>query len=205
MCYSAESSASTFIFVCLVSIYLYRKGDNIHKAVAIILFFISLMQVVEYFIWLNIECTNINKTISYCIPILLFLQPIITAGAVLYFRVGFLPPIVYKSILGIWIFSLPFFIDWMRDGFGKCTTVGPKGRLVWPYANSSIPFHQTIQSLYNSVLGVSIATLNTEWFGGFYVITAYFAYIFTKQTYGHSWGSVWCNFVNILATGALFI
>jgi hypothetical protein len=190
-----------------VCIYLWIRGGNVRKTIAIVLFFISLMQVVELFIWLNLECSNTNKFISFFIPILLFLQPVILITTVLYFNSGRFPPIIYKIILGIWVALSPLIINWMKDGFNKCTTVGENGHLVWPYIKSHIKsnIHQLALILYNTVLGVVIGTLNTKWYGIFYVILSVISYKYIIKIYGHSWGSIWCNFINILALGALFI
>jgi hypothetical protein len=202
MCYSAESSLGTFLFVFIISCYLWIKGGIINKSIAIILFFISLMQIVELFIWLNLECSNTNKFISLFIPILLYLQPVIVICTILYFNSGILPPTFYKIILGIWGICFPFFINWMKNDFNKCTKVGSSGHLEWPYANSP---NQIVQSLYNLILVIGIGTLNTKWYGIFYIILSSLSYNHIREIYGHSWGSIWCNFVNFLAFGALFI
>jgi hypothetical protein len=203
MCYSPESSLTTFLIVLGVCIYLWIKGGNVKKSIAVILFFISLMQIVELFIWLNLERPSTNKFISLFIPILLFLQPVIVISTVLYFNSGILPPTFYKIILGIWFICSPLFIIWMKKGFNKCTHIGTNGYLEWPYANSSKD--EFIQAIYNLVLLAGIGTLNTKWYGIFYVVLSSFSYNRIREIYGHSWGSIWCNFVNVLALGALFI
>lgn len=203
MCYSPESSLTTFLIVFGVCIYLWIKGGNVKKSIAVILFFISLMQILELFIWLNLECSNINKFISLFIPILLFLQPVIVIGAILYFNSGRLSPTFYKIILGIWVVCSPLFINWMKRGFNKCTKVGPNGHLEWPFANSYNS--HIVQTIYNLALAIGIGTLNTEWYGIFYIVLSSLSYNHIRKIYGHSWGSIWCNFVNVLAFGALFI
>lgn len=203
MCYSPESSLITFLIVLCVCIYLWIKGGNVHKSIAVILFFISLMQILELFIWLNLECSKTNKFISLFIPILLFLQPIIVISTILYFNSGRLSPTLYKIILGIWLICSPLFINWMKKGFNKCTEVGPSGYLKWPYTNSSSD--DLIKTLYNLILVVGIGSLNTEWYGIFYIVLSSLSYNHIIKIYGHSWGSIWCNFVNFLALGALFI
>jgi hypothetical protein len=194
MCYSATSSIGTFLFVSSICIVLWIKGDPIHKALAFILLFISLMQVVEFFLWYNLECSPVNKFISNFIPVLLFFQPLVVLGSILYFNVGLLSQIVYKSMAILWLFCIPFFINWMKRGVDQCTNVGPKGHLMWPYANTTDPSHEAMQFLYNATLGISVATLNTKWFGIFYTLFASLSYTYTRELYGHSWGSVWCNF-----------
>jgi hypothetical protein len=205
MCYSPESSFGTFFFVLVICIYLWIKGSKIQKTLAIILLFISLMQVVEGLLWLNVECTDTNKNISRFIPILLYLQPIVAIGAVYFFGTGFLSPIMYKSLIAIWLLCLPLFLDWMKDGLGQCTIVGPKGHLAWPYANESQDKHSLIQNIYNIILSLAFITLNTQWYGFLYVGVAALGYSASRNLYGHSWGSIWCHFVNLLAIGAIFV
>lgn len=203
MCYSATSSFGTFFFVFLISCVLWIRGSKIQKGLSIILLFISFMQVIEGLLWLNIQCNSINIFITSFIPILLFFQPIVVIFIIYSFGIGLLPPLLYKILLGIWIFSIPLFLDWMKDGVGKCTTIGENGHLVWPYTNTSDHFFE--QTLYNILMGIGIATLNTEWYGFFYLVMATLGYYKSRITYRHSWGSIWCHYVNILAAGALFI
>lgn len=163
--------------------------------------FIALMQVIEGFLWLNLDCNDINVFISSFIPLLLFLQPIVIIGTLWWFNSGFLPSLFYKILLGIAVLSLPLYIDWFKSGFGKCTVVGPKGRLMWPFTNVD----SLAQDLYNIIIAIGFGTLSTPWYGIFYLIMATIAKYKSKMTYGHSWASVWCHFVNLLAVGALFV
>jgi uncharacterized membrane protein len=99
----------------------------------------------------------------------------------------------------------PLIINWMKDGFNKCTTVGENGHLVWPYTRIKSDIDHLLQIIYTIVFGIVIGSLNTKWYGIFYVILASITYNHMTKIYGHSWGSVWCNFINILALVALFI
>jgi hypothetical protein len=100
---------------------------------------------------------------------------------------------------------MPLFIDWMKEGLGKCTIIGLQGHLEWPFTNTSRNKHLIIQKIYNIILAIGFITLNTEWYGFFYTGIASLAYFTSKTIYGHSWGSIWCHFVNILAIGSIFI
>jgi len=202
MCYSVSSSFGTFFFVFSICSVLWIRGSDVQKSIAIMLGFIALMQVIEGFLWLNIKCNNTNIFITYFIPILLFLQPIVIIGTLYYFGTGILSPLSYKILLGIWLLSLPIYIDWMKDGIGKCTVIGQNGHLVWPFTNAKTTLAPI---LYNIIVSIGAVTLNTEWYGIFYLIMAILGFFKSKTTYGHSWGSIWCHFVNLLAIGALFV
>jgi hypothetical protein len=201
MCYSAESSAGTFLFVATVAALLFYRGGRLRSALAIILLFIALMQVVELLIWNNLRCGPQNRFLTYFIPILLFLQPVVVLCTLLYFDVSLFPSLI-KVLLIVWIIAAPLFIDWMKDGWNKCTVVGPNGHLEWPYTKSRSHISQDI---YNLALGAGMATLNTPWYGIFYIVMASTSYFYTQSIYGHSWSSIWCNFVNVIAAGAVFI
>ena len=164
--------------------------------------FIALMQVIEGFLWFNIKCNNTNIFITSFIPVLLFLQPIVVIATVYSFGTGCLSPLSYKMLLAISVLSLPLYIDWFKDSIGKCTVIGDNGHLVWPFTNTP---NLLVHIVYNLIIGIGFATLNTDWYGIFYVFMAMLGYIKSMITYGHSWGSVWCHFVNLLAIGSLFV
>jgi hypothetical protein len=203
MCYSVSSSFGTFFLVFFICCILWIRGSKVQKSLSIMLGIIAFMQVVEGFLWLNIECNNINKFITYFIPVLLFIQPIVVIGTLYTFDSGLLSPLFYKILLGISILSLPLYIDWFKDGIGKCTKIGQNGHLVWPFTNTNP--NALAQVIYNILLGVGFTTLNTKWYGIFYVIMAALGYFKSKITYGHSWGSIWCHYVNLLSIGALLV
>jgi len=203
MCYSVSSSFGTFFFVFFICCILWIRGSKLQKSLSIILGFIALMQVIEGFLWLNIKCNKVNIFITSFIPLLLFLQPIVIIGTIYSFGTGLLSPLFYKILLGISLLSLPLYIDWFKDGIGKCTVIGQNGHLVWPFTNTNS--NSLAHILYNTMLAIGFTTLNTEWYGIFYLLMAIIGYFKSRITYGHSWGSIWCHFVNILAIGALFV
>lgn len=82
MCYSKDLSLSSLIFgitASLTLIYLgNKKSSNTNKAIGYFFLFVTLMQLVEYFLWLDIDCVNgLNKIGSMLGPILNHLQPVV--------------------------------------------------------------------------------------------------------------------------------
>lgn len=203
MCYSASSSFGTFFFVLIICCILWLRGSTVQKSLSIILAFVALMQVIEGLLWLNLECNNANKIITSFIPLLLFLQPIIIIGTLYYFKAGVLSPVIYKLLLCISFILLPLYIVWIKDNVGKCTTVGENGHLVWPF--TKVNPHPLVAIFYFLTITIGIASLKTEWYGLLYMFIALLGLSKSMSTYGHSWGSIWCHFVNFLAIGALFV
>lgn len=82
MCWSKDLSLSSLMFgisASLALIYLGNKqSSNTNKAIGYFFLFVTLMQLVEYFLWIDIDCTNgFNKIGSLLGPILNHLQPVV--------------------------------------------------------------------------------------------------------------------------------
>ena len=81
MCFNAETSIAAFIVGLLCCIYIFTRGvtNNIvyDKVLGIVLFFIVIMQLLEYFLWKNQDCGNVNQIVTIVLIIALYLQPVI--------------------------------------------------------------------------------------------------------------------------------
>lgn len=82
MCYFAELSLTSLSFGIFASLMLINFGSkesrNTNKAIGYFFLFVTLMQLVEYFLWIDMDCVNgFNKVGSLLGPILNHLQPIV--------------------------------------------------------------------------------------------------------------------------------
>lgn len=82
MCYSKDLSLSSLSFGIIASLMLLNFGNpqsaNTNKAIGYFFLFVTLMQLVEYFLWIDIDCSNgFNKLGSLLGPILNHLQPVV--------------------------------------------------------------------------------------------------------------------------------
>jgi hypothetical protein len=82
MCYSKDLSLTSLLFGVFASFSLVcfgnKQSSSTNKAIGYFFLFVSLMQLVEYFLWIDIECTNgFNKLGSLLGPILNHLQPVV--------------------------------------------------------------------------------------------------------------------------------
>lgn len=82
MCYSADLSIASFSFGIFASLMLINFGNtqsaNTNKAIGYFFLFVSLMQLVEYFLWIDMDCVNgFNKFGSLLGPILNHIQPVV--------------------------------------------------------------------------------------------------------------------------------
>lgn len=82
MCFNKEFSFFTLLTGILSSYLLAKYGDYnfklTNKKIALFFSFVSLMQLVELLIWMDIKCTNgLNKLAGYIGPLLNFSQPLL--------------------------------------------------------------------------------------------------------------------------------
>ena len=91
MCFNSQVSLITFIIGSLGSIRLYNLG---YKSEAYFYAWVVFMQLIEYFLWKNQECNNINKNITNAGMFINHLEPIILWLSILYFNENKLPSFV---------------------------------------------------------------------------------------------------------------
>ena len=82
MCYSEDLSLISLSFGIFASLMLINFGSkessNTNKAIGYFFLFVTLMQLVEYFLWIDMDCVNgFNKAGALLGPILNHLQPVV--------------------------------------------------------------------------------------------------------------------------------
>ena len=86
MCYNKDISIYTYI-IGLVSSYLLLKNDKPSLKILGSFFLIVIhMQLIDFFLWTNNKCNNINIQISTIGAVLNFIQPIILYLAIIYYN-----------------------------------------------------------------------------------------------------------------------
>jgi len=115
MCFSPLLSMSTFIIGIIGSILCLTLGSPTDKLVGYFFGFVSSMQGIEYLLWMNQECNDINKFISLLGMILNHLQPIILCILILLLnnnlsttskQIIILSTIIYSIVITIYSFQL---------------------------------------------------------------------------------------------------
>jgi hypothetical protein len=201
MCYSSKISLMTFIFVSIICVFLWYSNKGTDRPIALILFVVVLMQLVEYGIWEHLECGSINKSLSSFIPILLFLQPILVNLIVWWFNAGWATG--YFPIAFVFSLFLPYKIYTAWLNYGDCVRVGEGGHLEWV----SVPDQSTLgmieRCIYYMALAYPIATLKNIPFAILFILFSFLSLIKTGQTNQKTWPTIWCHFVNFLSVFAL--
>ena len=137
MCFDAKTSAITFTIGLLSSIYLFNNGkktdDKSNKLYSLIVLLISLMQLIEYFLWKNQNCNIINHVFSLLILVLLPLQPILTSYYSYYLysektHISYNLLVVYSIIFSIYS---AYLINWLNKTKLCSTPKNGSCRLHW--------------------------------------------------------------------------
>lgn len=140
MCFNSNTSLVAFIISVVCSIYLYMNGINTNNKCDLffsaIVFLIGSMQLVEYFLWENQGCNNMNHIFSLFIMVTLTLQGMILCTIYYYIY----PKGRYFSNTSIHLFLFVyacFFVYMMNylHNFQLCSQPSSKScRLKWaPY------------------------------------------------------------------------
>ena len=191
MCWNEHASLNTFIFSsCVLLLIVYNSTYTPYKITIFndvwkYIFFISFisMQLVEFFIWRNIDNTFYNNIFSTMAAILIFIQPIIS--------LVLLPDISLRNNLLVMylVFFIPYFTYKFINNDMK-SQISNKGHLEWLFFDTNMLlfsgwlFFFLFSFVYNRSIGVLL-------FGIVLFCISWYNYYKDKTI-----GSMWCWIVN---------
>jgi hypothetical protein len=190
MCWSAEVSLNTFLSGALLTTVIYLLNPNDIFAIVFILSFL-IMQLLEYFIWINIKEKGKLRFYGFLTFLLIFLQPIL----LLHITQNYNYIILYIMLqLSALIFSLIFFNN---IEFLFLPHVAKNGHLAWNWSNSHI--YITIFSIIYLIFYLSTIYIYTN---PLIFILLVIAFIYSLYNYlrFYTAASMWCWVANILIT-----
>ena len=91
MCISGEVSISAFVFCSITCVYLYKRNRPNDRWIAIVFGYLGIMQLLEYFMWIDQECSGLNQIATDLGFIHNILQPVISLSVAYYFTSGKIP------------------------------------------------------------------------------------------------------------------
>lgn len=180
MCYNASVSLQTYLF----SIFAFLIGLSQGYPLSILLFGLvfSHMQLVEYFLWKNINHPEKNRFYSKWGAFVLFLEPIFSLGMIHSSSLKFILIPLYL------LFMILTFLFSKKIDFS--TEKGKGGHLVWNFYETTSP----IKNIWHIFFFGGIL-LTQSWK---IILFAFTTLIYAKYiTRKDEWGSFWCHFVNI--------
>ena len=94
MCFNQETSLAAFLMGIGASVYLFHRGKAQGTKEDIIAAWLSILlvsiQLLEFFLWRNQKCDQVNRNLSLLIVVILWLQPFLYYW-VCYYYDGSLP------------------------------------------------------------------------------------------------------------------
>jgi hypothetical protein len=203
MCWNNSLSIKTFFITLIVVIvilinnnYSSEKKTRLQQYISYFLLSIILMQLIEYFIWRNIENKLYNNIFSILGVLLLASQPIMSLNLIE-------DPIKRNYLIKC--YSIPAVINFIYNinTHHIHTTISKKKHLQWNWQNTNI-FYSSLTVLYYLFFLTIPFYFNGNYitllFGGVSFISS--LYLYKKDG---SFGSIWCYFANVLTFYYAFI
>lgn len=196
MCFSEKASIISFTVGIIGSLLCISLPTITDKIIGSFMGFVSLMQLVDFFIWRHQKCDDYNKILSFIGMALNHLQPIVLGIAILYFN----NKTTHKKIIFLLLFLylciiIPYSLEFIQDKNNHCTLKNRKSKhLLWNwnnqnYASIVYPLFTIIMFLLflfgfpNYKIGLCIGLIS--------IITHIISAIFYPR---NSIGTIWCYF-----------
>ena len=195
MCVTKEVSLVTFLVCMSACIYLYRRNNPNDRWIAIAFIYLGSMQLIEYFIWSDQECSGLNQRATSIAFWHNILQPLVTLAIAYYFTGGNIPIYVYLAV-GLYIVtSLPNI--WKAKKPGQCSfPCGDSIGLSWDYTNTKSPTY--VWGVFCIALASSFLCMKkdgakyTGLLLGTYVLAHFISVARCPTTTSPTNGSWWC-------------
>ena len=202
MCYNAESSRNGFLIGGAASLYLLFFSTNpALKHIGFFFVAVVLMQLAEYFIWIDQDCNkNYNSLASKSIiPILAFQVFALLFGGYL-FNSTILPKyfLKYFSIISFIVFLYFSINNFFIDTNKWCTRPNKDSRLQWDkYKEIVTPFMENIYKLFFTFIPFFLKEVRI---GFLFFIIGINALFETQYDNILSWNSTWCFYSAYIPT-----
>jgi hypothetical protein len=141
MCYSKNLSLSSLLFGSFSSLALMyfgnQKSINTNKSIGYYFLFVSLMQLIEYFLWIDLNCINGSNNIGAILgPILNHLQPVVMLILLNMFlksdNLISLDVIVLLNIIYL-IYAINHYFKYLMDQKNLCIKTNEQNHLDWTW------------------------------------------------------------------------
>ena len=194
MCWNSDVSINTFIFGILSFIFIYLasytkyKEDKFNPFVYLFLLEIVSMQLIEYFIWKNLNNKK-NNFYSWLGSILVFIQPI-TVMFIISTNIKYLLMLIYFLFIIIYFtyrhFYNPIFFH---------SSVGKNGHLSWDWMKYK-GYENIFLFIYLFIYVVSLLYIDYPLLKYFTIFALFLSLLFNFKY--NTFSSMWCWYTNII-------
>ena len=132
MCISAEVSMIAFLTCSITCIYLYKRNRTNDRWISLIFGYFGIMQLLEYLMWIDQECSGLNQIATDYSLIHVVLQPVLSLF-VAYLLVKNVPNWSYLLLLLYLVISLPKILSAKEENQCSKPCNGSDIGLTWDY------------------------------------------------------------------------
>jgi len=132
MCISAEVSMIAFLTCSISCIYLYKRNRTNDRWISLIFGYFGIMQLLEYLMWIDQECSGLNQIATDYSLIHVVLQPVLSLF-VAYLLVKKVPNWSYLLLLLYLVISLPKILSAKEENQCSKPCNGSDIGLTWDY------------------------------------------------------------------------
>lgn len=132
MCISAEVSMIAFLTCSITCIYLYKRNRTNDRWISLIFGYFGIMQLLEYLMWIDQECSGLNQIATDYSLIHVVLQPVLSLF-VAYLLVKKVPNWSYLLLLLYLVISLPKILSAKEENQCSKPCNGSDIGLTWDY------------------------------------------------------------------------
>jgi hypothetical protein len=146
-----------------------------------------MVQLLEYFMWVDIDCKNgLNNTSTILMPLIVYSQPVIYYGLLNYFASNKSNNTIDNNILLVCNIAYMLFLLYRYNNLKRtCTTVNDENHLSWGFENFDIGILYLIMMILNSVNHLDNLNVKTM-----LIVTSSLLLIsnlYTKKNLGEIW------------------
>ena len=199
MCYSAESSLSTFLVGSTSSLYLLLFSNSpIYKHAGLFFISVAFIQLLEYLMWTDQKCGIINDTASRLIVPVLSLQPIaIFLGGYIFNTTVLDKNTLYYILLLLTIGLSHALYKKFSDKRSYCSKPNIDGALAWAYMEEH-NFKNIFTMLYYIIFLIAPFMLKDKVKGMIILAAGLTTYLYSRFPVTSSHNSRWCFFAAYL-------
>lgn len=194
MCYNKTVSLLAYTSGLLFTSLLFYYGDKYDKHFSIFAFAYIQMQLVEFFMWYDEKCGNINNYASRFALLILILQPIVVLYGAILFKTTIIPNYIIYSILIIYLIIITVNLLFIKNKERKLCSKKPNNshHLKWDIFN--LDDNLILYYLYFIILLIFIFYKN--FYKGLFIVifggVLREISIYQHDSHDKEWYTIWC-------------
>ena len=197
MCWNSDISLNTFFFAILVLLFIFLsntftkyKSETFHNPlVYLFILVVSFIQLIEFFLWRNLENKHINEQLSKLVSLAISIQPPIL--------MLMMPNSIWKYVLLVsYSVFLLFYVVYRHliNPIHFNTTVGSNGHLIWTCLNIK-GYEYIFLFVFLLFYSLPLFFINNILLTFFIFLSMCFSLFFYSKH--KTFGTMWCWIANI--------